>query len=74
MTSVDKANVLETSKLWREVVAEVAGDYEDVTLEHMLVDRAAMELVSRPASIDVMLTANLFGDILSGITDRPLSP
>jgi len=65
VTSVDKANVLETSKLWREVATEVSRDYPDVTLEHMLVDRAAMELIAHPASFDVMLTANLFGDILS---------
>jgi 3-isopropylmalate dehydrogenase len=65
VTSVDKANVLETSRLWREVVSRVAGDYEDVELEHMLVDNAAMQLVSRPADFDVILTENLFGDILS---------
>ncbi len=65
VTSVDKSNVLETSKLWREVVDEVAKDYPDVTLEHMFVDRAAMELIAHPAGIDVMLTGNLFGDILS---------
>lgn len=65
VTSVDKSNVLETSKLWREVVDTVAKDYSDVTLEHMLVDRAAMEIIAHPASIDVMLTSNLFGDILS---------
>ena len=65
VTSVDKSNVLEVSKLWREVVDEVAKDYPDVTLEHMLVDRAAMEIIAHPASIDVMLTGNLFGDILS---------
>lgn len=65
VTSVDKSNVLETSKLWREVVESVAKDYPDVTLEHMLVDRAAMEIIAHPASIDVMLTENLFGDILS---------
>ena len=63
--SVDKANVLETSKLWREVVEEVASDYPEVALEHVLVDRAAMEIVSKPSSIDVMVTSNLFGDILS---------
>ena len=63
--SVDKANVLEASKLWREVVEEVARDYPDVSLEHVLVDRAAMEIVSKPARIDVMVTSNLFGDILS---------
>ena len=57
--------MLETSKLWHEVVDEVAKDYPDVTLEHMLVDRAAMELIAHPAGIDVMLTGNLFGDILS---------
>ena len=65
VTSVDKSNVLEVSKLWREVVDEVAEDYPDVTLEHMLVDRAAMEIIAHPTSIDVMLTGNLFGDILS---------
>ncbi len=65
VTSVDKANVLECSKLWREVVTEVGESYPDVELDHMLVDRAAMELVSRPAAFDVLLTSNLFGDILS---------
>jgi 3-isopropylmalate dehydrogenase len=65
VTSVDKANVLETSRLWREVVTRVAGDYGDVELEHMLVDNAAMQLVSRPSSFDVVVTENLFGDILS---------
>ena len=65
VTSVDKANVLETSRLWREVVTRVAPDYPDVTLEHLLVDNAAMQLVSRPADFDVILTENLFGDILS---------
>ncbi|MGH9337103.1 MAG: 3-isopropylmalate dehydrogenase, partial [Vicinamibacteria bacterium] len=65
VTSVDKANVLECSKLWREVVTEVARDYPKVALDHMLVDRAAMELVARPAYFDVLLTENLFGDILS---------
>ncbi|MDQ2631737.1 MAG: isocitrate/isopropylmalate family dehydrogenase, partial [Actinomycetota bacterium] len=64
-TSVDKANVLETSRLWREVVGNVAADYEDVELEHLLVDNAAMQLVSRPADFDVVLAENLFGDILS---------
>jgi 3-isopropylmalate dehydrogenase len=62
---VDKANVLETSRLWRDVVNETARDYPDVALEHMLVDRAAMELVLRPAYFDVIVTENLFGDILS---------
>ncbi|HET9199168.1 MAG TPA: 3-isopropylmalate dehydrogenase [Solirubrobacterales bacterium] len=65
VTSVDKANVLETSRLWREVVGGVAADYEDVELEHLLVDNAAMQLVSRPADFDVVLSENLFGDILS---------
>jgi 3-isopropylmalate dehydrogenase len=63
--SVDKANVLETSQLWRQVVTELAGDYPEVTLEHIYVDYAAMRLVSEPASIDVLLTENMFGDILS---------
>ena len=65
VTSVDKANVLETSRLWREVVTGVAGDYSDVELDHLLVDNAAMQLVSRPADFDVIVTENLFGDILS---------
>jgi 3-isopropylmalate dehydrogenase len=65
VTSVDKANVLETSRLWREVVGRVAADYDDVELEHLLVDNAAMQLVSRPADFDVVLSENLFGDILS---------
>src|SRR3954451_19438173 len=65
VTSVDKANVLETSRLWREVVGQVAVDYEDVELEHLLVDNAAMQLVSRPADFDVVLSENLFRDILS---------
>jgi 3-isopropylmalate dehydrogenase len=65
VTSVDKANVLETSRLWRETVTRVGGDYGDVELEHMLVDNAAMQLVSRPAAFDVVVTENLFGDILS---------
>ena len=65
VTSVDKANVLETSRLWREVVGRVAPDYADVALDHLLVDNAAMQLVSRPADFDVIVTENLFGDILS---------
>jgi len=65
VTSVDKANVLETSRLWREVVSRVASDYDDVALDHLLVDNAAMQLVSRPADFDVIVTENLFGDILS---------
>jgi len=65
VTSVDKANVLEVSQLWREVVTQVARDYPDVRLEHVYVDTAAMRLVSDPASFDVLLTENMFGDILS---------
>ena len=65
LTSVDKANVLETSRLWRETVERVARDYGDVELRHMLVDNAAMQLVSRPSQFDVIVTENLFGDILS---------
>ncbi len=65
VTSVDKANVLESSRLWREVVIEVAADHPDITLEHMLVDNAAMQLVSRPSDFDVIITENMFGDILS---------
>ena len=65
VTSVDKANVLEVSRLWRHVAGEVARDYGDVTLEHMYVDACAMKLALAPASFDVILTENLFGDILS---------
>jgi 3-isopropylmalate dehydrogenase len=65
VTSIDKANVMETSRLWREVVGRVAPDYPDVTLDHLLVDNAAMQLVSRPADFDVIVAENLFGDILS---------
>jgi 3-isopropylmalate dehydrogenase len=65
VTSVDKANVLETSRLWRETVERVAGRYPEVELDHMLVDNAAMQLVSDPARFDVILTENMFGDILS---------
>jgi 3-isopropylmalate dehydrogenase len=65
VTSVDKANVLETSRLWREVVERVGADYPGVELEHMLVDNAAMQLVAQPSRFDVLLTENLFGDILS---------
>jgi len=65
VSSVDKANVLESSRLWRQVVSEVSRDYPDITLENVLVDAAAMFLISKPASFDVMLTANLFGDILT---------
>jgi 3-isopropylmalate dehydrogenase len=65
LTSVDKANVLETSRLWREVVTEVAKEYPDVTLDHMLVDTCAMKLAYAPSSFDVIVTENMFGDILS---------
>lgn len=65
VTSVDKANVLETSRLWREVVTRVGKEYPDVTLEHMYVDNAAMQLVRNPGQFDVIVTGNLFGDILS---------
>lgn len=65
VTSVDKANVLESSRLWRQTVSELAVQYPDVTLEHILVDAATMHLLSRPASFDVVVTSNLFGDILT---------
>jgi 3-isopropylmalate dehydrogenase len=65
VTSVDKANILETSRLWRETVERLAGDHPGVRLEHLLVDNAAMQLIARPTAFDVVLTENMFGDILS---------
>jgi 3-isopropylmalate dehydrogenase len=67
VTSVDKANVLETSRLWREVVSELAADYPDVRLEHILVDNAGLQLVVDPTRFDVVVTENTFGDILSDV-------
>jgi len=67
VVSVDKANVLETSRMWRRVVNDVAADYEDVALEHMLVDNAAMQLVLATDQFDVIVTENMFGDILSDL-------
>ncbi|MDX6422902.1 MAG: 3-isopropylmalate dehydrogenase, partial [Gaiellaceae bacterium] len=67
VTSVDKVNVLETSRLWREVVTRVAADYPDVELEHMLVDTAGLNLVQQPGRFDVIVTENTFGDILSDV-------
>lgn len=67
LCSVDKANVLETSQLWRDVVIEVAAEYPDVALSHMYVDNAAMQMVKDPGQFDVILTGNLFGDILSDL-------
>ncbi|RME08452.1 MAG: 3-isopropylmalate dehydrogenase [Anaerolineae bacterium] len=68
VTSVDKANVLESSRLWRQVAAQVAEDFPEVTFENLLVDAAAMHLLTRPADFDVLVTGNLFGDILSDET------
>lgn len=65
VTSVDKANVLETSRLWRETVTELAEDYKDLELTHIFVDNAAMQLIKNPSQFDVILTENMFGDILS---------
>ena len=65
VTSVDKANVLESSRLWRRVVEEVASEHPDVTLEHLYVDNAAMQIIRDPKQFDVILTGNIFGDILS---------
>jgi 3-isopropylmalate dehydrogenase len=67
LTSVDKANVLETSQLWRDVIVEVAADYPQVSLDHMYVDNAAMQLVSHPGRFGIIVTGNLFGDILSDL-------
>ncbi len=67
LTSIDKANVLETSRMWRRVVNEVAADYPDVEVEHMLVDNAAMQLVIAPERFDTIVTENMFGDILSDL-------
>jgi 3-isopropylmalate dehydrogenase len=68
VTSVDKANVLACSRLWRQAVESVARDYPDVTVEHLLVDAATMHLIKRPRDFDVLLTGNMFGDILSDET------
>ncbi len=65
LTSVDKANVLESSRLWRQIAIELSSDYPDVELQHMLVDACAMRLIQRPADLDVIVTENMFGDILT---------
>src|SRR5260370_37907731 len=65
VTSVDKSNVLENSQLWRRVVTEIAAEFPDVSLDHLLVDNCAMQLVTNPRRFDVVLTENMFGDILS---------
>ena len=65
LCSIDKMNVLESSQLWRDIVTETAADFPDVTLTHLLVDNAAMQLVRNPQQFDVIVTGNLFGDILS---------
>ena len=65
LTSVDKANVLESSRMWREIVEEMQGEYPEVEVEHLLVDSAAMRLITNPTSFDVLVTENMFGDILS---------
>ncbi|MBP3038261.1 3-isopropylmalate dehydrogenase [Bacillaceae bacterium Marseille-Q3522] len=68
VTSVDKANVLESSRMWREVAEETAAQYKDITLEHLLVDNAAMQIIKNPQQFDVIVTENMFGDILSDET------
>jgi 3-isopropylmalate dehydrogenase len=65
VTSVDKANILETSRLWRQIVEEIAPEFPDVSFEHQLVDSMAMRIIQNPASIDVVVTENMFGDILT---------
>lgn len=70
LMSVDKANVLESSKLWREVVEQLAGEYPDVELSHMYVDNCAMQLVRNPKQFDVMVTENMFGDILTDLASQ----
>ena len=67
VTSIDKANVLENGVLWRKTVTEIAKQYPDVTLSHLYVDNAAMQLIRNPSSFDVILTENMFGDILSDL-------
>ena len=65
VTSVDKANVLETSRLWRETVSQIANSYKQIAIEHMFVDNAAMQIIKRPSEFDVIVTENMFGDILT---------